>query len=493
MDAETRANPLDSREAGAATVRGSALRTLGYGVGMVLGLVSVPFLVRQLGIAEFGYYTAVTSLVALAGGLSEAGLTAVAVRAWTTNRSEHGVVLMRDLLGLRLALTLAGVVAVVAFAALVDYPSRVVAGTALAGAGMVVLSAQQAYTVPLQVELRGGLLAVFDVLRQAVTTVLTLALVVASAGLVAFLAVPIPAALATLAATIWFVRGRYPLRPAYDRGRWRALLREALPVAAALTVHNLYLRIVIVLMSLLTVAFETGIFAASYRVTEILFAVPFLVSQTVLPVLVHGANTDRDRLRYALARLFEAGLLAGAAVVLGVIAAAPIIIDVLAGDAGDPAIGVLRIQCVVVLLVFLSTIWQGALFALDHIPAVLVSNLIGLAAAAGVALALIPSHGAEGAAMAAVAGEVALAGSSLWLLHRHLPAIGLRAGVVVRVALAAGAGLAVLAVPGLPTLVDAVLGLLVFAAVALADGALTPELRTAGADVIAQRRSAPAP
>jgi O-antigen/teichoic acid export membrane protein len=475
---------LAGRESGAATVRGSVLRAAGYGLSMLLSLVSVPFLVRHLGIAEFGYYTTVLSLVAVAGGLSEAGLTAVAVRAWTTDRAESRTLLMRDLLGLRLVLTLAGGLAVVGFAVIAGYPGRVVTGTALAGAGLLVLAEQQACTVPLQVELRAGWLAAADVMRQAVTAGLTLALVAAGAGLVSFLAIPIPAAFAALVLTAWPVIGRFPLFPAFHGARWRALLRETLPVAVAMTVHHLYLRVVMVIMSLETVAFETGLFAASYRITEVLMAIPFLVGQTTLPVLIHAAEHDRDRLRYATARLLEAGMLAGAAVVVGVVLGAPLIISVLAGDAGAGAVPVLRIQAVVVLLVFLTITWQGVLFAVDEIPANLMANLIGLVVAAGSSLALIGPLGARGGAIGAVAGELSLMLTSAYRARRAVPGLGTSATLPLRVGGAAAVACVPLLLADLPSIVAAVLGLLIFAGAALAFGAVGRELRSAVRDVL---------
>ena len=81
--------------------------------------------------------------------------------------------MLRSLLGLRLALTSAGIALIaVAFAAAVDYPEELVCGTALWGAGIVIQMAALTLGIPLQSQLRFGWVSALDLLRQLVTVVL---------------------------------------------------------------------------------------------------------------------------------------------------------------------------------------------------------------------------------------------------------------------------------------------------------------------------------
>src|SRR4051794_17476340 len=56
---------LDTPEAGVKSLRGGALRIGGYGIGLLLGLISAPLLIRHLGVVDFGRYVTVTSIVGL--------------------------------------------------------------------------------------------------------------------------------------------------------------------------------------------------------------------------------------------------------------------------------------------------------------------------------------------------------------------------------------------------------------------------------------------
>src|SRR4051812_49489365 len=71
---------LDSNVAGGVAIRGGALRTLAYVASMLLSLVSVPFMTRHLGTADYGYFVTVSSIIFIIGGVTEAGVAYNGVR-----------------------------------------------------------------------------------------------------------------------------------------------------------------------------------------------------------------------------------------------------------------------------------------------------------------------------------------------------------------------------------------------------------------------------
>src|SRR5947208_17136735 len=74
------ADVLTSSNAGGRVIRGSALRAAGNAAGGVVGVATAALLLRHLGVAESGRYVTVLSLVAIAGSVSEHGLTVRASR-----------------------------------------------------------------------------------------------------------------------------------------------------------------------------------------------------------------------------------------------------------------------------------------------------------------------------------------------------------------------------------------------------------------------------
>ena len=108
---------LDTPEAGPRVIRGSVLRTAGYVAGMGVGVVGAALMTRHLGPADFGRFITVTSLIRIVAGFTEAGMTTIGIREYSTRKGAERDGLMANLLGLRIPLTAAGVGVAVLFAA----------------------------------------------------------------------------------------------------------------------------------------------------------------------------------------------------------------------------------------------------------------------------------------------------------------------------------------------------------------------------------------
>jgi O-antigen/teichoic acid export membrane protein len=465
---------VQTRAAGAAAVRGSVLQSGAYVITFLLSLVSVPLLFNHLGPAGFGRYTTVVSLVTIIGGVTDAGMVNVALREWSTRGGEDRRRTMRLLLGIRLELGVVGVLAGTGYALVAGFDRAMVIGTVLAGAGMLLQILADLLAVAMQGELRFGWPAIITVSRQVVAVALIVVLVLAGAGLVPFLAVTIPASLMTLVLTAWVVHGRMPLRPAL-RGpeRW-ALLRDTVPYAAAIAVNTIYFQVTILVMHQIASPTQTGYFSLSFRVVQVLIGVPSLAIGAAFPILSHSARSDSERFRYAVGRILELAVIASVPVVLGVVLAAPFIIDVLSHGNGAPATGVLQIQAFALLATFVATASGFPLLSLRRHTALLIGNCAALAANVVLSLILIPIAHARGAAISAVAAESCLAIGQLAFLLRD-ERVSMRLSTA---AIALGAGLLGGLAQFLPvfSLVRAVIGLAVYLGVVAACGRLPPEL-----------------
>jgi len=451
------------------------LRSAGYAATVLLSLVSAPLLIRHLGVAAFGRYTTVVAIVTIVNGLTDAGLVNIALREWATRAGEDRVQVMRSLLGIRLELSLAGAVLGIGFTLVAGYGGTLVIGTLIAGVGMVLLAMSNLLTAALQGELRFGWISIVDLSRQLVAVALIVAMVIAGSGLLPFFAVTIPAGIVALALTAVLVRGRMPLRPRV-RGeeRWR-LIRDTIPYAAAIAVNTIYFRVTIVVMSLIASARQTGYFATSFRVTEVLVGIPALAIGAAFPILSRAASESRDRFAYATERILELALIAGAGLALMVVLSAPFVIDVLAGKQGAPSAPVLQIQATALIATFLAVATGFPLLSLRRHMALLIANGAALIANVVLTLVLVPIDQARGAAIAAVAAESCLAIGQLVLLLR-LRRTRLRIRSLAAVAVAAIAGAAPLLLPGLHPLLRTVIGLAIYAAGLALLGLRPPEL-----------------
>jgi len=466
---------LTSPEAGGKAIRGGAIRTAGYGAGLLLTAVASIFLLRHLGPARFGQYATVVAIVTIVQGVTDAGLTLVGQREYVHADAARRRTLLADLVGIRLVLTPLGVALGVLFAVAAGYPDALVTGTLLAGLGIVLAVVAATLTMPLSVDLRYGAVTATDLARQLVIVAGIVALVAAGAGLVPFFAVYVAAGAVAVAVALAFVGTRGWVAPRFAWREWRPLLRTAAPIALSSVVNVTYVRTLIILASLLATAEQTGLFAVSYRVSEILLGVPQLMIGAAFPILVHSGVADERRLAYALQRMGEAALLVGVGVGLVLAVGASPIIAVLAGARYAGAAGVLRIQAVAIAAAFVTQLGTFGLVAVHRQRALVLVNALALATVLALGCTLIPLMQADGAALAASIGETLLALAAMAMLVRARPSLWPDLRYVPKLALAAALGGACALLP-VPDAVSTVLAALVYGAVALLSRAVPEEL-----------------
>ena len=478
MSAGEHTDVLRTGEAGGKVIRGGVLRGAGYGAGILLGAGTSILLLRHLGVADFGRYGVVIALLGIVSGITDAGLTAVGSRELAVRPAAERPALMRNLVALRLLLTAGGVLTATLFALAAGYPGVVVAGTAVAGVGILLLNTQSTLMMPLAIELRYGSITLLDTLRHAFTLIGVAVLVVAGASLSAFFAVPVAVGVVTLALTPFLVAGLRAMTPSLDRATAVALLRESLPLALAIAMNVVYLRLLVLLVSLQTDETETGLFATSFRVFEILLGIPTLVLAVALPLLAVAGAEDRERLRYAVQRLTETALALSLLLVLVTVVLAGPAIRLLFGDDYADATPMLQVQAFALLGVFLSQVWTLALVSLRRQRDVAIANGVALVFVIVLGLVLVGAFEGVGGAVAAVATEALLAVLVYGFLLRAGRDAAPRLGLVWRPLLAAAAAALVALLP-LSAWLVAPLAAVVFLVVAVAVGAIPPEVLTA--------------
>jgi O-antigen/teichoic acid export membrane protein len=457
-------------------IRGGALRGSGYVAGVALGALTSVFLLRHLGVVDFGRYATVAALLGIVSGVTDAGLTAVGARELSLRPpGEERARLLRTLVALRLVLTPLGVLGAVVFAVVAGYDSTLVWGTVLAGIGVVLVNTQATMMMPLSIELRLGAVTSVEVAKQALTLAGVALLVLAGASLLPFFAVQIAVGVVVLAATPWVLGAGPSLRPALDREVAGPLVREALPMAIALAMNVVYFRVLVILTSLLASDVETGLFGTSFRVFEVLWGLPLIVLSVALPVLSVAGESDDERLRYGLQRLTEVAALVSIGLVLVLVAIAEPALVLLGGEEYRDAAPVLQIQALALVPVFVAQAWQLGLVSVRRQAALAVANAIALVVVVVLGVVLIESDGARGAAVAAVIAESVLAAAVLVALARSRRAVLPRFGFAPRLAVAAALGAAVLLLP-VPDLVRAAFALGVFGAAATVLRLVPPEL-----------------
>jgi O-antigen/teichoic acid export membrane protein len=437
------ADILASREAGGKFLRGGGIRVVAYTLGLLVGLIATPLVTRHLGPVDWGRYITVSSVIFIAVALTEGGVGNLGVREYSTDSRDERRVFMSDLLGLRLVLSLLAAAGAVVFTLIAGYSEVLIAGTALACIGLLLEAQRATLAIALTAGLRLGLLAVTDFAGQVVTAALMVLLVVAGARLLPFFLVTTGAALVTLALTVAFVHSEVNLRPSFSATRWRALFAGSLVYAAATMLGVVYFRIVVIAMSLLSTKVEAGYFSLSFRIIDIVNAIPWLLVASAFPILAKAAHGEEERLQYALQRLFDGSLVVGAFFTLAVVIGAPFAVRVIGGPSFHPSVPVLEILGAGIVGTFLVATWSFALLTLQLYRELIIVNALVVALAVVLCLVLIPDHNAQGAGIVTATLEIVLALGYVIVLARRRPELRPSLQLAPRVALALAAGLGV--------------------------------------------------
>jgi O-antigen/teichoic acid export membrane protein len=397
---------------------------IGYVGGVLISLGTAAILVRHLGIRGFGRYVTVTSLIALVGGVTEAGAAVYGIREYVVRDRPERRHLLQSLLTMRLALASGGVAVAACFALATGYAQALVLGTLICGAGLLVQIVTDILSVPLQAQLILGRLAVVEFARRVMTLLAIAALAALGASLLPFFAVTVLVGAAAMAAMAWLVRGDLSIRLRFDRDTWRALFAETLPYAIALSIAAVYFYVTVVVMSLVSTPTQTGLFATSFRVTQAALTIPSLLLTAIFPLLSQRGRSHAD-VAASVGKVFRLAVICGAWMSLAIVLGASLIIRLIAGHGAPGAVSVLQIQGVVLIFSFISTSSALSLVALRRYRPLIVASSVALALNIVLDLLLIPATGAEGGALADVLTEAIMASVITFSLVKALSGRGL--------------------------------------------------------------------
>ena len=443
-------------------IRGGAVRLVAFGLSVIFSVISSAIVYRHLGVVDTGRYVTITSLVSLCAGLTDAGLSAIGVREFATRDRPGRRTFMRDLSGLRLALSALGALIAVVFAQLAGYGEMLVGGAALAGVGMILVTLEDTYAIGLTAQLRIASVAFADLLRVFLLAVLVTVLALTHRTLLLFFAASIPAAGSAALVNAWLIRRDISLVPSVRTRQWRSLLGDTVAFSIATAIMALYFRVALILVSIISSGRQTGYFSVSFRVIEVLVSVPALLVGITFPIFAQAARDDRSRLNYAVGRVFDALWLVGLGVALALVVGAPFIVSVIAGSRFHGADTVMRIQGIALMASFVSAVWTYTLLSLHRHREILVLGLSALVLSGTLSGALAAIDGARGAAIGTSISEIVF----VLMLATATYRAGVRPGIawrkIPRSLICASFGLATVAIPGLPDAARLVLAVAVY-------------------------------
>jgi O-antigen/teichoic acid export membrane protein len=396
----------------------TAIGLAGRAAVMALGLASVAVLTRYLGPARYGQYGLAFSYTQLFGVIGDVGLFTVVVRE-ISKTPERTEVLVGNAIMMRLVLSLAAVGVALGVAFALPYPETVRIAILIAGGALTLDLLTASLTAVFNARLQMGYAVLAQSIGRAMTLAALLVAVWLDLGLYALVATASVGAATSLALSSSFATRFTRLRPRVERGVWRELLGASAVLGLALAINEVYFRADTIIISLYRSYREVGLYSFSYRVLDLVIAVPGVFLASVFPVISRHVAAEQGRLPGVIQLASDAFVIVGVPLAAGGAVLAPAIIDFAAGSRFAGAATALRLLLCAGALMSLNGLFGFSLIAKARQAQALWLNVTALALNLGLNFALVPSLGIEAAAAVTLAGEAVILAGSFFLMRRH--------------------------------------------------------------------------
>lgn len=224
--------------------------------------------------------------------------------------------------------------------------------------------------------------------------------------------------------TAWWVSHHVaPLRrAALDRSFLLQTLRPLLPFGALSMLSMLFFRVDAIMVEALSGLTAAGQYGLAFRIVDALHMVPILIGQAVAYPRMARLASEGDSKELNLLTWMSAGLLllASAPIALGITFTATPLTTLIAPTPGlAPAADVLRVLVWSFPLTSIRTIFYFALLSAGDLRFLVKAHSAGLVFNVAVNAVLIPTLGAQGAAIATILSEALLL-LPLFVRHHHV-------------------------------------------------------------------------
>ncbi|MFA4937566.1 MAG: polysaccharide biosynthesis C-terminal domain-containing protein, partial [Patescibacteria group bacterium] len=341
------------------------------------------------------------------------------------------------------------------------YPLIIKIGIAVTSLSFLATSLAQTFGAVFQKYLRTGLFVSAELVGRFILLILTAYLAWSVGPLVAFLLAIVVANLFNLLLVFIFVKKLVRFSWEIDFSVWQYIWRETWPVALTIALNLVYFKMDTIILSIYRPLAEVGIYGASYKVLEILLALPTIVGGLLLPLitilLVQGSITQVRR--YYVASL-DVMLAAGLALIAVCLVMGREAMAFLAGSDFAVAGDVLKVVSVATALIFFGNLIGYFILAFGRQKQMIKYYAIAAVVALVGYFIFIPQYSYWGAAWVTVIIEAFMTGVAIWILRKQvLPSMVRWPKLILAAAIL---GLFLYLINSWPFMVKAISGLIVY-------------------------------
>jgi O-antigen/teichoic acid export membrane protein len=440
----------------------------------IAGLMTVAIMTRHLGAAGYGILRTAQTFVLFAGTLAHLGLHYVMVREVALDE-QHSARIVGSALSLRLIVAAVMLAIASALAVLGPWNGTVIVALLIAAVGMVAYQSNEIITAVLQWRLNQSRAMLAEIVGTLTTMLGAVLVALAGYGVLSMTAVSSLGLVVTFLLAWYLANNLTPVGFVIDTQQWSRLARSGLPIALSSYLTLISLRGDTLLLSFLKPVADVGLYGVASKIYEVGLQLPVIFGGLLMPLFSRSA-ANPTALREQVTHGLHALIIVGIAIVLTLGFFGKEIITLLAGSDFVAATPAVQLTGASVALAGYSTLLRYAAIAQQQQQRVLVADVITTVVALCAYLILIPQLSFIGASLGTLVAEVALITCLLTIVGKGLhglPWSNLSLRALGGGLISAGA-LYWMQHLGLPILVTAAVGAVLYAGLLLVTGAVSP-------------------
>jgi O-antigen/teichoic acid export membrane protein len=373
-------------------------------IRIFLGLLVGIWVTRYLGPEAFGQFNYALAIVGMLAVVATLGMDSILVRALVKEPDRRDEILGTGFwlrLGAGILMACTAILAAI-FLRPEDHAVRNL--TAILSGTMIFVSAETA-SLWFQANTQSKYTVIARNTAYILGASLKVSLILLKQPLMAFAWVALleSAISAFLLLTLYFrYTGASPLVWRMAIPRAMEQIRQGWPLLIAALNIVVYRRIDTLMLGQMTNNYTIGVFTAASRLSEFLYVIPMVIMQSLNPTLIK----NQAALKKNSIMLYGAFL--GTSLILAFLIslASPYVVSVLYGERYVESAGILRIHIWTIVPIFIGVVVNNVLVIEGKEKLIAIRTFIGVLSNVVLNIILIPSYGAQGAAMATLASFV---------------------------------------------------------------------------------------
>lgn len=389
-------------------------------IEVALALVIIGLTTRYLGDGGFGDYVIVVTFVYIFSVIADLGLYSIVVREISREGADEEKI-VNNAFTLRFA---AGffILGSAFFVSLIfPYSEQVKYGIAVASIGYLVLSNTQVLIGVFQKHLVMDRVSVAEIIGRIVQLLFVWACVKLDLGFLYIISSVFLGAITSFALMLFFTSKYIKIKPRFDFGFWKKLLKQSYPLAVSAILVLIYFKLDTIFLSVMKTSEAVGVYGLSYKILENLIFFPAMLVGLTMPVMSRFIFTDKAKFRSIVQRTLNILLVAVIPMIFGTVLVSDKIIRLIGGSEGfsdSPAV-------LNILMIALGFIFLGALFSNIIIAANLQKRLaqiyfVGMVFNVITNFIFIPRYSYFGAAATTVVTELLVTILMVAVIYRAL-------------------------------------------------------------------------